>query len=119
MVRPPSNLHSRLTLSYLAAIALILGGVYFGTFVVVYWQLRNQLGQFTMWELDTLQGLFFFASDGTLRLPGEKLHESDNAGGAYVDPFNFASSLFGWRTHCVATEHRHSRSLLFRSCRGD
>jgi heavy metal sensor kinase len=77
-------MRSRLTLSYLAVVALVLGGVCLGTFFVVYRQLRNQLGQFVMLELETFQGLFFFVPEGTVRLPDEKLYESNNTGGAYV-----------------------------------
>jgi len=79
-----SNVRSRLTLSYLAVVALMLSGFGLATFVVAYSQLRNQVGQFAMWELKTFQGLLFFAPDGTLRLPHEKLCESDDASGAYV-----------------------------------
>ena len=78
-----SNIRSGLTLSYLAAAALVLGGICLGTFVV-YWQLRNQLAQFALWELETFQRLLVFAQDGTSRLWDEKLYESNGAGGAYI-----------------------------------
>jgi heavy metal sensor kinase len=51
MFRRPSDMRSRLTLSYLAVVALALGGVCLGSFVVVYRPLRNQLDQFAMEEL--------------------------------------------------------------------
>jgi heavy metal sensor kinase len=44
----PRDVRSRLTLGYVAIIAVILGGV--GTQAVAYWQLRNQLGQSAIWE---------------------------------------------------------------------
>jgi heavy metal sensor kinase len=93
MLWHPSHLRSRLTVSYLAVVSVIVGGVCLGTSVVVYWQLRNQLSQFAMHELETFQGLFFFAPDGTVRLPDENLYQSDKAGEAYVAVLSPAGKL--------------------------
>ena len=78
-----SNIRSGLTPSYLAVAALVLGSICLGTFVI-YCQLRNQLAQFSLWELETFQRLLVFAPDGTIRLSDEKLYESNDAGGAYI-----------------------------------
>lgn len=80
----PRYLRSRLTVSYLAVIVVIVGGFCFGTWAFVYWQLRNQLGEFARWELETFKGLLFFAPDGTLRLWDDKPYTSDNASRAYL-----------------------------------
>ena len=84
MFRRPINGRYRLTLFFLAVVAVIFVGISAGTFGFVHWHLRKQLGQFALWELETVQTLFFSAPDGTVRLPDEKLYESDNIGGTYV-----------------------------------
>ena len=87
----PANVRSRLTFSYLAVVTLFIGGVYLATLGVVYSQMRNQLSQFARWQLETLDGVFFFAPDGTVRLP-EELYQSDNTG-VYVAVFSPEGNL--------------------------
>jgi heavy metal sensor kinase len=64
----PTHLRTRLTLWYVSVLAglLILG--WGGTCALLFWQLRSQLDRFAIQEIETVEGLFFFTSDGELRL---------------------------------------------------
>src|ERR1700676_5260796 len=39
-----------------------------GTIALLFWQLRSQLDHFAVEEIETVEGLFFFAPDGKLGL---------------------------------------------------
>jgi heavy metal sensor kinase len=64
-------LRTKLTTSYVLALALILALYICSTSVVVLWHLRAQLHRHTVQDLETVEGLFFFAPDGKLQLNEE------------------------------------------------
>jgi heavy metal sensor kinase len=64
-------LRTKLTTSYVLALALILALYICSTSVVVMWHLRAQLHRHTVQDLETVEGLFFFAPDGKLQLNEE------------------------------------------------
>jgi heavy metal sensor kinase len=51
--------------SVLAALLIL---AWAGTCALVFWQLRSQLDNFAIQEIETVEGLFFFSADGQLRL---------------------------------------------------
>ena len=44
---------------------------FIGTAGLLFWQLRNQLDHFAVQEIETVEGLLYFAADGNLRLRDE------------------------------------------------
>ena len=64
-------LRTKLTTSYVLALALILALYICSTSVVVLWHLRAQLHRHTVQDLETVEGLLFFAPDGKLQLNEE------------------------------------------------
>jgi heavy metal sensor kinase len=64
----PSHLRTRLTLWYVLVLAALLAFAWAGTCALLFWQLRNQLDQFSVQEVETVEGLFFFSPDGQLHL---------------------------------------------------
>ena len=64
----PRHLRTRLTLWYVSLLAALLILAWGGTCALLFWQLRSQLDHFAVQEIETVEGLFFFAPDGQLRL---------------------------------------------------
>ena len=64
----PRHLRTRLTLWYVSVLATLLILAWVGTCALLFFQLRNQLDHFAIEEIETVEGLFFFAPDGTLHL---------------------------------------------------
>lgn len=64
----PRHLRTRLTLWYVSVLAALLIFAWAGTCALLFFQLRNQLDNFSIQEIETVEGLFFFAPDGQLRL---------------------------------------------------
>ena len=64
-------LRTKLTTSYVLALALILALYICSTSVVVLWHLRAQLHRHTVQDLETVEGLLFFGPDGRLQLNEE------------------------------------------------
>ena len=64
----PRHLRTRLTLWYVSGLALLLVMAWAGTCGLLFWQLRNQLGHFSIEEIETVEGLLFFTPRGDLRL---------------------------------------------------
>ena len=64
-------LRTKLTTSYVLALALVLALYMCSTSVVVLWHLRAQLHRHTVQDLETVEGLFFFTPDGKLQLNEE------------------------------------------------
>jgi heavy metal sensor kinase len=73
-------LRTKLTTSYVLALALILALYIGSTSVVVLWHLRAQLHRHTIQDLETLEGLFFFAPDGKLQLNEEYHNHPESKG---------------------------------------
>ena len=64
----PRHLRTRLTLWYVSLLAALLILAWGGTCALLFWQLRSQLDHFAVQEIETVEGLFFFAPDGQLGL---------------------------------------------------
>ena len=64
----PTHLRTRLTMWYVSVLASLLILAWAGTCALLFWQLRNQLDHFSIQEIETVEGLFFFTPDGQLRL---------------------------------------------------
>jgi heavy metal sensor kinase len=64
----PKNLRTRLTLWYVAVLAALLTLACSVIFGLVHLQLKSQLLQFSIEEIETVEGLLFFTPDGALRL---------------------------------------------------
>jgi heavy metal sensor kinase len=64
----PRHLRSRLTLWYVSVLAALLILAWAGTCALVFWQLRSQLDNFAIQEIETVEGLFYFSADGQLQL---------------------------------------------------
>src|ERR1051326_2601999 len=64
----PRHVRTRLTLWYVSGLALLLVLAWAGMFGLLFWQLRNQLGHFSIQEIETVEGLFYFTPQGRLRL---------------------------------------------------
>ncbi len=64
----PRHLRTRLTLSYVSGLAILLVIAWAGTCGLLFWQLRNQLGHFSIQEIETVEGLLYFTPQGQLRL---------------------------------------------------
>lgn len=59
---------TRLTVWYTLVLAAVLLLFIAGTSVVLYWQLDRQLSHFAVQDIETVEGLLFFAPDGRLQL---------------------------------------------------
>ena len=64
----PRHLRTRLTLWYVSGLAILLVLAWAGTWGLLFWQLRNQLGHFSIQEIETVEGLLYFTPQGQLRL---------------------------------------------------
>jgi heavy metal sensor kinase len=64
----PRKLRTRLTLSYVCVLAALLVLAWAGTCALLFWQLRSQLDNFDVQEIETVEGLFFLAPGGQLRV---------------------------------------------------
>ncbi len=64
----PRNLRTRLTLWYVAMLASLLVLAWGGTCGLLFWQLRSQLDHFSIQEIETVEGLFYFTPDGALHM---------------------------------------------------
>ena len=64
----PRHLRTRLTLSYVSGLAILLALAWASTCGLLFWQLRNQLGHFSIQEIETVEGLLYFTPQGQLRL---------------------------------------------------
>jgi heavy metal sensor kinase len=64
----PRHLRTRLTLWYVSGLAILLVLAWAGTCGLLFWQLRNQLGHFSIQEIETVEGLLYFTPQGQLRL---------------------------------------------------
>jgi heavy metal sensor kinase len=53
---------------YVSVLAALLVLAWAGTCALLFFQLRNQLDRFAIEEIETVEGLFFFARDGELQL---------------------------------------------------
>ncbi len=64
----PTRLRARLTLWYVSGLAALLALAWAGTCALLFWELRSQLDRFSVQEIETVEGLFYFSSDGALRM---------------------------------------------------
>ena len=64
----PRHLRTRLTAWYVSVLAALLALAWGLTCVLLFWQLRGQLDHFSIEEIETVEGLFYFTADGNLRL---------------------------------------------------
>jgi len=64
----PTHLRTRLTMWYVSVLASLLILAWGGTCALLFFQLRSQLDHFAIQEIETVEGLFFFAPEGQLRL---------------------------------------------------
>ena len=64
----PTHLRTRLTMWYVSVLASLLILAWGGTCALLFFQLRSQLDHFAIQEIETVEGLFFFAPQGQLRL---------------------------------------------------
>ena len=64
----PRHIRTTLTLWYVSILAALLLLAWGGTGVLLFWQLRSQLDHFAIQEIETIEGLFYFAPDGQLHL---------------------------------------------------
>src|ERR1017187_4594586 len=62
----PRHLRTRLTLWYVSVLATLLVLAWAGTYALLFWQLRSQLDHFAVQEIETVEGLFYFTSNGWL-----------------------------------------------------
>lgn len=64
----PRHLRTRLTLWYVAVLAALLVLAWSGTCALLFIQLRAQLDHFSVQEIETVEGLFYFSPDGRLQM---------------------------------------------------
>ncbi len=64
----PRHLRTRLTLWYVSVLAALLILAWSSTCAILFFQLRNQLDHFAIEEIETIEGLFFFTTDGQLQM---------------------------------------------------
>ena len=64
----PKHVRTRLTLWYVCMLAAVLLLFVAGTSVMFFWQLRTQLGHYAVQEIETVEGLLYFRTDGRLDL---------------------------------------------------
>jgi len=62
----PRHLRTRLALWYVAGLAALLILAWAGTCSLLFWQLRGQLSQFSVQEIETVEGLLYFTPNGRL-----------------------------------------------------
>jgi heavy metal sensor kinase len=68
MGRWPKHIRTRLTLWYILVLAALLVFYSVGTSVLLVWQLKQQLGVRAIQDLETVEGLLYFAANGNLQL---------------------------------------------------
>ena len=78
MTLRPKYLRTRLTLLYVSVLAGLLILAWGGTIVLQFWQLRSQLDHFSVEEIETVEGLLFFAPNGKLRLRDDYHNHSES-----------------------------------------
>lgn len=91
----PRHLRACLTLWYVSMLAALLILAWAGTCALVFFQLRNQIDSFSIQEIETVEGLFFFAPDGRLELR-EDYHnhpESKEVIGRYLEVLSPGGSV--------------------------
>jgi len=64
----PTHVRMRLTLWYVGVLASMLLLAWAATSALLFWQLRGQLDHFSVQEIETVEGLFYFTADGVLHL---------------------------------------------------
>jgi heavy metal sensor kinase len=64
----PRHLRTRLTLWCVSVLAALLILAWGATCALLFFQLRSQLDRFAIEEIETVEGLFFFAADGQLAM---------------------------------------------------
>lgn len=64
----PTHLRARLTLWFMSVLAGLLILAWGATFAMLFWQLRSQLDHFAIQEIETVEGLLFFAPGGELQM---------------------------------------------------
>lgn len=64
----PRHLRTRLTLWYVAGLAILLVLAWASTCGLLFWQLRKQVGHFSIQEIETVEGLLYFSPQGQLQL---------------------------------------------------
>jgi heavy metal sensor kinase len=64
----PKHVRTRLTLLYMSVLAVVLILFWMGTAGLLFWQLRAQLSHYAVQDVETVEGLLFFAPDGSLKL---------------------------------------------------
>ena len=64
----PRHLRTRLTLWYVSGLAMLLLLAWAATGGLLFWQLRKQLGHFSIQEIETVEGLLYFTPHAELRL---------------------------------------------------
>lgn len=64
----PTNVRARLTLWYVAMLAAVVALFAAGTSVLLFWQLRAQLGHYAIQDVETVEGLLYFTPDGRLQM---------------------------------------------------
>ena len=64
----PKHLRTRLTLWYVSVVGALLILAWAATGAILFWQLQRQLDSFSIQEIETTEGLFYFDPDGQLRL---------------------------------------------------
>src|SRR5690242_11065462 len=64
----PIHLRTRLALWYVAVLTLVLLLSGAALSVLLFWQLRAQLGHYAIQDVETVEGLLYFTPDGKLHL---------------------------------------------------
>ncbi|HEY3742287.1 MAG TPA: histidine kinase dimerization/phospho-acceptor domain-containing protein, partial [Bryobacteraceae bacterium] len=64
----PRHLRTRLTVWYVSILAVLLALAWLSTCALLFWESRNQLDHFAVQEIETVEGLFYFSSDGQLHV---------------------------------------------------
>lgn len=67
----PKHVRTRLTLLYVSVLAVVLVLFWAGIAALLFWQLRAQLSHYSVQDVETVEGLLYFAPDGSLRLHEE------------------------------------------------
>lgn len=64
----PTYIRSRLTLSYIGIFSLVIVLYVCATCSIQYWELNDQLYRAEVQDMETVEGLLYFSSDGKIRL---------------------------------------------------
>ena len=64
----PSQLRTRLTLWYVCVLAAMLALAWAGTCALLFFQLRTQLDDFSIQEIETVEGLLYFDASGNVHI---------------------------------------------------